>query len=95
MLVKLRLHCTIPLLPQAPFSSSSNHKSVVQLRQLWNGGHTSNDGLQDHSDSSNICGDWTGLLNEFEDDDDEDYVPDARDDKEAARTMSELTPLEM
>ena len=93
--MKLRLHYTIPLLAQAPFSSSSNHNSVVQLRQLWNGGHTSNDGLQDHSDSSNICGDWAGLLDEFEDDDDEDYVPDARDDKEAARTMSELTPLEM
>ena len=95
----LGLHCTIPFLSQAPFSSSSNHKAIAQLRQLWNGDRSSTiDGSQVLSNSSDGAGDWVGLLNEvdeLEDDDDGDYVPDARDDKEAARTISELTPLEM
>ena len=95
----LGLHCTISCLSQSPFSSSSNHKAIAQLRQLLNGDHSSSDGPQVQSDSSDDdAGDWVGLLNEVdeaEDDDDGDYVPDARDEEEAARTISELTPLEM
>ena len=69
------------------------------MRQLWNGDRSSTiDASQVLSNSSDGPGDWVGLLNELdelEDDDDGDYVPDARDDKEAAGTISELTPLEM
>ena len=99
----LDLHCIAqftvlnsPCLSQSPFSSSSNHKAIAQLRQLWNGDHSTSDVPQFRSDSFDGAGDWVGFLNQVDEveDDDGDYVPDTRDDEEASRAIGELTPLE-
>ena len=79
----------------APLDNCSpNHKAIAQLRQLWNGDHRSGVGPPVRPEGDDAY--WAvggGLLSGEEDDG--DYVPDARDDESTARTISGLTPLEM